>query len=118
MPQQIDWQTAEIKPVIETDLGGLTLEYSRPDAGLHRRATKPTRGSTRPPETSNTSQRRNPIAYAVRRGAQQLYRKWTRSGSAARSTTKTGSMRYLMTGSTVNEEIDEWRVFNDMPTCD
>jgi hypothetical protein len=119
-PQAIDWQTTEIKPVIEARLGGLTIEYSRPmrsfaanDASTSRYYD--TTGvlsygsniSAGPPPVVNTSAYQSAVV-------PNNYTQMDQVKLSGQLNDENRIYAYLMAGSTVDEEIGETRFFNDM----
>ncbi len=113
--QQIDWKTAEVKPVIEMHLGdNLSLEYSRPmrtfaaDDALTSRYYVST-GVLSP--TSNPPNPNNPFDYAVVPDNNTQMDQLKVSGLVSDNNRL---YAFLMIGSNTNELIEQTRTFNDM----
>ena len=113
-PQQIDWITREIKPVVEAHLGdSLVLEYSRPMRGFTAADSTTTRyydgiGSlTYNRSTTNP----NPYAYAV---VPDSYTQMDQLKLSGMINDDNRVYAFLMAGNTVNQEISMNRWFNDM----
>ncbi len=112
-PQQIDWMTTEVKPVIEARLtDGLTLEYSRPMRTFTADDSTTTRFyDTTGKLTYNATTNPDPYAYAV---VPDSYTQMDQLKLSGRINDDNRVYSYLMIGNTVNEEIDMNRWFNDM----
>ena len=112
-PQQIDWMTTEVKPVIEARLtDGLTLEYSRPMRTFTADDSTTTRFYNGVGKlTYNATTNPDPYAYAV---VPDSYTQMDQLKLSGRITDDNRVYAYLMIGNTVNEEIDMNRWFNDM----
>ena len=112
-PQQIDWITREIKPVVEAHLGdSLVLEYSRPMRGFTAADSTTTRyydgtGSLSYNPTTNP----NPYAYAV---VPDSYTQMDQLKLSGMVNDDNRVYAFLMAGNTVNQEISMNRWFNDM----
>lgn len=111
--QQIDWITAEIKPVIEARLGdSINIEYSRPMRNFTAADSTTTRfynGTGR--LTFSPTVNPNPYAYAV---VPDSYTQMDQLKISSEITENTRAYAFMMAGKTVDREIDLDRWFNDM----
>ncbi len=110
-PQQIDWVTTEIKPIIEARLGDtLTLEYSRPMRGFTAADSTTTRFYDGVGKISYPTASSDPYAYAV---VPNSYTQMDQLKLSGLITEDNKVYAFLMIGNTVNEEIDMNRWFNN-----
>ena len=112
-PQQIDWTTSEVKPVIEARLtDSITLEYSRPMRTFTSADSTTTRFYNGVGKLNyNASTNPDPYAYAV---VPDSYTQMDQLKLSGLISEENKVYAYLMVGSTVNEEIGMNRWFNDM----
>jgi hypothetical protein len=110
--QQIDWITTEIKPVIETRLGdSIDIEYSRPMRGFTAADQTVTRYYDRVGKLSySPTTNSDPYAYGV---VPDSYTQMDQLKIGVQLTENTKAYAFLMVGSTVNQEIDMDRWFNN-----
>ena len=116
MPQQIDWQTTEIKPVIEARLGdSTTIEYSRPMRGFTADDSSTTRfydhtfPLTNVPAGNNSPSNAYPFAVVP-----SNYTQMDQLKVNSKLNDETTAYGYMMIGNTLDEDIDMQRYFNDM----
>ncbi len=116
-PQQIDWITREIKPVMEVRLtDSLVLEYSRPMRGFTAADGTTTRFYDRTGDLSwngaaSPNPAPNPYAYGV---VPDSFTQMDQLKLSGRLDDDNRVYAYLMAGNTVNQEINMNRWFNDM----
>jgi hypothetical protein len=118
MPQQIDWQTTEVKPVIEMRLGESTvIEYSRPMRQFNANDSQTDRYYDHTFPLSNTNGTApfgpavSPYPFAVVPNSDTQMDQLKISSQIDEDNR---FYSYLMIGQTLDEDIDMRRFFNDM----